>query len=442
MKRHLAALALFVCLVVWGGPAATYAEEAKVLVSPLDGVVGTVLEVYLAELIERARSEEFDLLVLAIDTPGGLVSSMTAMVNQILTSPVPIVVWVYPYGARAASAGAFIVQAAHVAAMAPGTRIGAAHPVTAGGGDVPSDEMNRKITNDLAAQMRSLAEERGRSAEVAARMVTESLSLTAQEAMSRGVVDVMATELEELLVAINGRKVVVGGRKIVLDLSDYEVEHTEMPMRLKVLHFISRPDIAYLLLMLGIYAIIFEILSPGGFVLGTSGAIMILLGAYGLRMLPLNWAGIILLIAGITVMVIDLLIGGMGVLSAFGGVAIIVGGLIIYRAPGGELLRYSMTFVTGAVVAATGFFLLALWAFLRSLKTRKASGQEGLVGEPATVVQACNPDGMVLCHGEYWKARSADGEPLGVGERVKVVSLSGLVLLVSRDKEEDVKSGY
>ena len=285
--------------------------------------------------------------MLAIDTPGGLVSSMTAMVNQILTSPVPIVVWVYPYGARAASAGAFIVQAAHVAAMAPGTRIGAAHPVTAGGGDVPSDEMNRKITNDLAAQMRSLAEERGRSAEVAARMVTESLSLTAQEAMSRGVVDVMATELEELLVAINGRKVVVGGRKIVLDLSDYEVEHTEMPMRLKVLHFISRPDIAYLLLMLGIYAIIFEILSPGGFVLGTSGAIMILLGAYGLRMLPLNWAGIILLIAGITVMIIDLLIGGMGVLSAFGGVAIIVGGLIIYRAPGGELLRYSMTFVTG-----------------------------------------------------------------------------------------------
>jgi len=400
------------------------------MVVPLEGTVGTVMETYIIDVLRKAE-EEACMVVFELDTPGGLVSSMTEITKQITQARVPVVMWVYPNGARAASAGAFLVMASHIAAMAPGTRIGAAHPVLASGGNV-DETMGEKITNDLAAQMRSLAGARGRNTRVAERMVTESLSLTAEEALEEGVIDCVASDIRSLLAAVDGRAVQLADGETVLNLSGYEILREEMPTRLKILEFISRPDIAYLLLVLGIYAIIFEVLSPGGFVMGTAGAVMVLLGAYGLRMLPLNYAGIILLVAGIVVMVVDLLVGGIGILSAFGALSLIVGSLIIYRAPGGELLRFSMTFLAGAIVALSAFFAVAAWAVLRAMKRRIVSGQEELVGMTGKVVQDLNPDGTIFCHGEYWKAKSYDGNPIAKDEWVEVESVDGFVLIVRK----------
>lgn len=438
MKRLLCLLLLVVALLACQAGAAE--KSALVMVVPLDGTVGTVMETYVIDVLNRAAEEAY-LVVFELDTPGGLVTSMTEITKQITQARVPVVLWVYPSGARAASAGAFLVMSAHVAAMAPGTRMGAAHPVLASGGDV-DDTMGEKITNDLAAQMRSLASARGRNTHVAEKMVTESLSLTAEEALKAGVIDCVAADLESLMAAIDGRTVNLATGDVTLDLSNYKVFYEEMPARLRALEFISRPDVAYLLLVLGIYAIIFEVLSPGGFVMGAAGAIMVLLGAYGLRMLPLNWAGVILLVAGIIVMVLDLFIGGIGILSAFGAVALIVGSLIIYRAPGGELLRFSMTFLAGAIIVLSLFFAVAAWAVLRAMKRKVASGREELVGMTGKVVQDLNPEGTVFCRGEYWKAKSTDGSLIGKDEWIVVESVDGFVLKVKRNdggRNEDVR---
>lgn len=428
MKRLIWVFSIL--LLLTAGPGWAGEKSNVVMVVPLEGTVGTVMETYMIDVLRKAEEEAY-MVVFELDTPGGLVSSMTEITKQITQARVPVVMWVYPSGARAASAGAFLVMASHIAAMAPGTRIGAAHPVLASGGDV-DDTMGEKITNDLAAQMRSLAGTRGRNSRVAERMVTESLSLTAEEALEEGVIDCIASDVGSLLAAVDGRAVQLADGETVLDLSGYEILREEMPTRLKILEFISRPDIAYLLLVLGIYAIIFEVLSPGGFVMGTAGAIMVLLGAYGLRMLPLNYAGIILLVAGIVVMVVDLLVGGIGILSAFGALSLIVGSLIIYRAPGGELLRFSMTFLAGAIVVLSAFFAVAAWAVLRAMKRRIVSGQEELVGMTGKVVQDLNPEGTIFCHGEYWKAKSSDGSPIAKDEWVEVESVDGFVLIVRK----------
>lgn len=428
MKRLIWVFSIL--LLLMAGPGWAGEKSNVVMMVPLEGTVGTVMETYMIDVLRKAEEEAY-MVVFELDTPGGLVSSMTEITKQITQARVPVVMWVYPSGARAASAGAFLVMASHIAAMAPGTRIGAAHPVLASGGDV-DDTMGEKITNDLAAQMRSLAGTRGRNSRVAERMVTESLSLTAEEALKEGVIDCIASDVGSLLAAVDGRAVQLADGETVLDLSGYEILREEMPTRLKILEFISRPDIAYLLLVLGIYAIIFEVLSPGGFVMGTAGAIMVLLGAYGLRMLPLNYAGIILLVAGIVVMVVDLLVGGIGILSAFGALSLIVGSLIIYRAPGGELLRFSMTFLAGAIVVLSAFFAVAAWAVLRAMKRRIVSGQEELVGMTGKVVQDLNPEGTIFCHGEYWKAKSSDGSPIAKDEWVEVESVDGFVLIVRK----------
>lgn len=429
MKRLMCLSVMLLAIFVL--PAATAQDNPVVLVVPLDGTVGTVMENYVTDILKRAPGEA-SVVVFRLDTPGGLVTSMTEITRQIIESKVPVVMWVSPSGARAASAGAFLVVSAHVAAMAPGTRIGAAHPVLASG-EGGDEIMQKKVASDLAAQMRSLSSIRKRNAKVAEKMVTESLSLTAEEALKEKVIDFMAADEKSLLAALDGRTVKLDSGEVTLNLSGCRVVYEEMPTRLKILEFVSRPDIAYLLLVLGIYAIIFEVLSPGGFVMGTAGAIMVLLGAYGLRMLPFNWAGVILLVAGIVVMIVDLLVGGIGILTAFGAAALVVGSLIIYRAPGGELLRFSFTFLIGAIVALSAFFVVAAWAVLRAMKRKVTSGREELVGMPAKVIQELNPEGTVFCHGEYWKARSLDGSFIGRDEPVVVESVDGFVLVVKRD---------
>ena len=428
---------LLVSCFLWGTTEAFGAN--RVVVSSIKGSIGIAMEQHLEEVLSKAKLQEASLLVIELDTPGGLVTSMRGMVQNILNAPFPVVVWVAPKGARAASAGAFLVQAAHVAAMSEGTTMGAAHPVMASGRDVESKELNRKITNDLAAQMRSLAGERDRNAELAAKMVTESLSLTAKEALEAGVVDVVTSDLETLLASVDGRIVIVQGKDRQILLRDVEVTELPVSESLRLLELISRPDVAYLLLLGGLLAVVFEVLSPGGFVLGVSGAVMVLLGAFGLRMLPFNWAGIVLLLAGIAVLVTDVLVGGVGILSVFGAAALLVGGLVLFRAPGGELMRFSYEMMVGAVLALAVFFVLAAWLVVRSLRKRATSGKEGLVGAAGDVVQALLPEGMIRCHGEFWRARTESGENLSVGSRVEVVRAEGLTLVVRTVSKEEKK---
>lgn len=417
-------------------------DPVVIVSASLEGVVGIALESHIEETIRVAREEGAALLVFVMDTPGGLSSSMRGIIRQIEAAPFPVVMWVSPSGARAASAGAFLVQASHVAAMAPGTNIGAAHPVVVSGGDIPDEDMKLKVLSDFAAQMRSLAQQRGRDPEAAEKMVTESVSYTSTEALKSGVIDLVAENLEQIVSWVNGRTFSIDGddRKVLIPA--WRVMEFEMGPRLRVLQFISSPDIAYLLLVAGIFAVIFEILSPGGFVLGVSGAMLVMFGAYGLRMIPFNWAGIIFLLAGVAVMILDLAVGGVGILSLFGAISVIVGGLTLFRAPGGELLNMSYGLMVGAVAAITGFFLLAAWAVWKSMGSRPVSGSDGLVGSTVTVIRDLSPEGRVLCRGEIWKARASGGGDIASGSMGVVEKTEGLTLFIrSIDGSEKDLSG-
>lgn len=413
-----------------GVPPEGQGEPVVVARAAMEGVVGIALESHMEEVIKGAEDAGAALLVLVIDTPGGLSSSMRGIIQQIEAAPFPVAMWVSPSGARAASAGAFLVQASHVAAMAPGTNIGAAHPVVASGGDIPDDDMKLKVLSDFAAQMRSLAEQRGRDPEAAEKMVTESVSYTAAEALQAGIIDLVAEDIDQIVSWASKRTFRIRGEDRKLLISGYRVEEFEMNPRLRVLHFISRPDVAYLLLVAGVFAIIFEVLSPGGFVLGVSGAMMILFGAYGLRMIPFNWAGIVFLLAGAAVMILDLVVGGIGILSLIGAGAVILGGLILFRAPGGELLNMSYGLMLGAVAAITGFFLLAAWAVWKSMRNRPVSGSDGLIGASVMVISTLSPEGNVLCRGEIWKARISGEQEIESGSRGIVEKMEGLTLVI------------
>lgn len=416
------------------------AGPAFVLAAPLEGTVGIAMEKFAVDTLERARKEGASLVVFRLDTPGGLVSSMRAITGAILESSVPVAVWVSPSGARAASAGAFILQAAHVAAMAPGTNAGAAHPVMASGKDAPEEEMKRKVANDLAAQMRSLAQLRKRNIETAERMVTESLSITSDEALALGVIDMAAPDMEALLLGIRGRETEVGGRTVFLDPPPGPPVEVSMTGAEKILQFVSSPDIAYLLLTAGALAIVLEVMSPGGFVLGTAGAVMVLMGAFGLRMLPFNWAGIILSAAGIAVIILDLLVGGIGVLSLFGLAALATGGLILFKAPGGELLNVSVGFIAGVSIALGLLFFAILWAALRSRNKKVTSGAEGMIGMEAELMEDLDPAGLVRCRGELWRAIREPRGPALKGETGVVTGLKGMTLVIGPAEKQ--KEGY
>lgn len=417
-------------------------EPGGVLLVPLKGTVGVQMEEFVGKTLREAKG--CGLVVLQLDTPGGLVEAMRGIVQSILASPVPVAVWVPP-GGRAASAGAFIVQAAHVAAMAQGTNIGAAHPVEAGGGDIEKGEMSRKVMNDLRAQMRAVVQLRGRNQEAAQGMIEESLSLTAKEALEEGVIDLIADDLTSLLAAAAGRSVRLESGVARIELRPgVPVARAEMSLREGLIQFISSPEIAYLLLSGGLMAIFFEVITPGGFVLGTAGALMLLLGSIGLKMLPFSWAGVALLGAGILVMVIDLFVGGVGILTLLGLPIFCLGGLFLFQAPGGELLRMSRAVVLGAGMALGICFLTLAFLLLRGLRRKVATGQQGMVGlevEALSLVEDAPAGGeaelgQVRCHGELWRARSQGG-PIPPGGLGVVTAVDGLTLVVKPLEKED-----
>jgi membrane-bound serine protease (ClpP class) len=365
-----------------------------------------------------------------LDTPGGLDGAMRDIIKAMLASRVPIIVYVAPQGARAASAGMFITVASHVAAMAPDTAIGAAHPV-GGGGEEIKGPMADKVTNDAVAYVRGIAAERGRNVKWVEDAVRKSVSLTAQEAQRQKVVEIVAPTMESLMKALDGRTVKVLGNPVLLrtvgaPTTDYPMAGPE-----RLLHALSNPALALILLNLGILGIVFELQNPGGFVAGIVGVILLLLGLFALGMLPINWVGVALIFLGVALIITELFVPTFGALGIGGIVALVLGSMMLFQSdvPG---LSPSLPLILTIAVTTGGLLMFGVSMALRAQKRRVETGREELVGRLGEVRSALAPAGMVFLEGELWQAESDEGAPVAPGEAVVVTRVDGLKLVVRK----------
>jgi len=418
--------------------------ERVVLRLVIDGAISPASANLIEDTIEDAEEAGAEALVVLLDTPGGLVESTRQIVRAVMASRVPVVVYVAPSGARAGSAGVFLTLAAHVAAMAPGTNIGAATPVSMGGGGLPGgpapadsalqeaggdDPLERKILNDTVAFIRTIAERRGRNADWAERAVTEGASVTETEALAENVVDLIAPSLPALLEEIDGREIELVDRTVRLRTAGAEVRTVEKSLRFKILDTIANPNIAFILMMIGIYGIFFELMNPGAILPGVVGGISLVLAFFALQALPVNYAGVLLILFSLILFIAEVKVVSYGLLTVGGVVAFVLGALMLFEGPG-SFFRVSWSVIIPAALLTAGFFLFAMGMAWRTWKTRPTTGREGLVGERAVVRRRIDPEGQVLIRGEIWRARA--DETLESGDSVEVVAVDGLTLEVRR----------
>ncbi len=406
-----------------------------VRVVELEGVVSPVAARYFTRALERATADGDAAVVLRIDTPGGLLDSTREMTQAMLAARVPVITWVGPSGARAASAGMFLLVAGHVAAMAPGTHVGAAHPVQAGG-ESPQGAIGEKAVNDAAAMARALARERGRDAAWPEEAVRESVSATSDEALRRGVIDLLAPDLEALLEAVDGRTVVTAAGTARLATRGAEIVRAPMSLPERLLQAILHPNVAYLLFTLGLIGLMAELYSPGTLFPGIAGAISLLLAFTAFGVLPVSWAGIALVVLGVGLIGIELLTEGLGVLGPGGVVAFVAGSLLLYRpsdplAPAARDLRVSGWLVALVAAVLVGFLLIVGRALLRSRRSPVAMGPEALVGRTGVAASNLEPEGTVLLDRESWTAVAERG-PVPRGATVRVLGVRGVRLRVER----------
>lgn len=428
--RKLLPAAAFLAALLAGAPAGSAPEEAPVppvAVITLAASVNPVTADFLSEAIERADAGGAGLLVVELDTPGGLDSSMRQMVQDILRAPVPVAVYVSPSGARAASAGVLVTIAADVAAMAPGTNIGAAHPVGIGGGGM-DNTMARKVENDAAAYARSLAERRGRNADWAESAVRESVSLTATDARDKKVIDLVASSLPELLDRLDGRTVEKGDRTFTLRTKGAPIDRLPMGIRHRILSSLADPNVAYILLMIGVYGIFFELANPGAVFPGVVGGIALILGFYSLQTLSANYAGFLLIALAIVLFILEIKVTSYGALTIGGIVSLFLGSLMLFRTSGDPWLRISWPVLLTMVGVSAAFFGTIILLAVRSQMRKPVTGAEGIVGESGEAVSGFPGRGKVFVVGELWDAEC--DEPLRRGDRVTVVRREGMRLVV------------
>jgi membrane-bound serine protease (ClpP class) len=401
----------------------------------IDGAIGPASSSYLEGGLAEAQKRNAAFVLLELDTPGGLVSSTREMVKAILGSPVPVVVYVAPKGAHAASAGTFLVYAAHVAAMAPGTNLGAATPIglMPGGKEAnASAAPMRKARNDASAYIKSLAELHERNVTWGMRAVDEAESLSAKDALRLGVIDLMAEDRDDLLRQLDGRQVSVGEHRVTLQTEGVKLVAYEADWKTRLLAVITDPNIALVLLMLALYGIFFELLNPGGIFPGVVGAIAGVLALYALNLLPFNYAGLLLILLGVAFMIAELFVSGFGVLGIGGAVAFAFGAFLLFDA---ETLGrgISIPLILAVTVVSLLFFLLVVRMALKARAHRIVSGVEEMVGTEAEVLEAVRGGYWVRCHGERWYAES--DVPLEPGQHATVASVSGLTLHLISPKE-------
>ena len=419
--------ALLVAFAVAAVVPAAHAATPRVLAVEFANDVNPVTADYVKGEIEDANEGGYAAVVILLDTPGGLADAMKEIYEAELASKIPVIVYVHPEGARAASAGVWIGQAADILAMAPQTNIGSSTPVSAGGGEIPSD-LKRKVVNDAAKSLRALAEEHGRNGDWAEAAVRRADNLTAREARRMNVIDVIARDLPTLLNTIDGRTTKPKG--LVLDTAGAQIEHVEMSLWKRILDTMIDPNLIVILMSIGLLGITIELWSPGLIFPGTAGAISLVIGLFGLQILPVSWAGVLLMLLAAAFFAAELFVTSHGALALAGAVAFVVGALMLFD-PAGATYQVSLEVALG--VGATMAVMIGL-ALAKVVQVRRApvvTGQSELIGQVGVVRQALDPDGLVFVHGELWRARTS-GDPVPPGEAVRVVGLDdGLTLMVS-----------
>ncbi len=436
-------------------------ERAEAVMIDVKGPIGPAISDFIGRNIEKAAAQGSKAVILRMDTPGGLDTAMRDIIKAILSSSIPVVTYVSPSGARAASAGTYILYASHVAVMAPATNLGAATPIPIGPGAIPggdkekkrddeNDEksdkskengssatpqgaMQRKIVNDAVAYIRSLADLRGRNADWAEKAVRSGESLTAEAALEENVIDFMADDVDALLTKLDGRKVKMQSGELVIETENWEVATVEPDWRTKFLAVITNPNVAYLLMLLGVYGLLFELYNPGALIPGLVGAISLLLALYAFQVLPVNYAGAALILLGIALMVTELVTPTFGAVGVAGVVAFIVGSIILFDTDV-EGFQVSMPLVVTVGAAAGVIFSATILIALRQRRRPVVSGREEMIGAEAQALESFEESGRVMAHGEIWSARTAS--PVQSGQKLRIKNIHGLTLEVEPRGEE------
>ena len=416
-------------------------ERSTVLVASVQGVVNPVMLGYFERVIARASSERAAAVLIQLDTPGGLESSMRDIVQLIVNSDVPVIVHVYPAGGRAASAGLFILQAAHVAAMAPNTNVGSAHPVSlAPGGEGQSPQpdngiLSEKVTNDAVALIRNLAETRGRNVEWVESAVRESVNVGSTDALEMNIVDMVAPNAADVLAKSDGRIVEVNGESVTLNLRDARLLSSEMTLLEQIGHAISDPNIAYILLSIGVYGLIYELANPGAVFPGAIGVVSILFAFFALGTLPVNYVALALLLFGFALLIAEVFITpGIGAMAVGGVISVLMGSLLLFNTPmmaGGVSLWLVLT----VVVLTAVFFLVVVAAAVRAMRRRSTTGAEALIGRLGRAKSDLSPEGVVILDGELWRARAVSTDVIASDSTVRVVAREDLKLRVEGTEE-------
>jgi membrane-bound serine protease (ClpP class) len=405
------------------------AQTAHVIT--LDASINPATADFIHESIHKAKQAGAECLIIRLNTPGGLLKSTRVIVTDLLTAPLPVVVYVAPSGSQAASAGVFVTLAAHIAAMAPGTNIGAAHPVGMQGGEKDSI-MNEKATNDAAAFIRSISEKRHRNVQWAEEAVRKSLSITESEALRDSVIDLITPSVQDLLVKIDGRSVELDGRKTILKTRDAEIVSLEMDWKHKLLDILSDPNIAYIFFLLGIYGLLFELYNPGTILPGVVGVISIIIAFYSLHTLPISYAGVALILFAIVLFIAEIKITSYGLLTVGGVISLLLGSIMLINPESPlEVVSISWSVIVPAVVFTVLFFLFAIGMGIRAQRRKPVTGTEGIVGEFGEAITDLTPEGQVRVHGEIWSAVSVDGK-LKKGTPVRVDHVKDLRITVRK----------
>ena len=407
------------------------AEPAAVTVAVYDGTINPVAAEYLTQIIAEAAKDHDQALVIQLDTPGGLDTSMRMIIKEMSASEVPIIVYVSPAGARAASAGVFITLAAHIAAMAPGTNIGAAHPVSMGGGEMDK-EMKKKVENDAAAYIKSIAEKHGRNVQWAEDAVRQSVSVPETEALKLRIIDLIAPDLTALLTAVDGRKVETAAGSRTLQTKSATVKRVDMSGRLKILNALSDPNITYILMLLGVYGLLFELYNPGAILPGVVGAISLILAFYSFQTLPINYAGLLLILLALIMFIAEIKVPSYGLLTVGGVISMVLGSLMLFKTDVPSM-QVSLWVILPTALVTAGFFVGVIGMAWKTRHQKSVSGIEGFIGVEGTARTEINPRGQILIQGEIWEAMST--EPIREGEAVEVTGVEGLKLHIKRSKK-------
>ncbi|MGV8056779.1 MAG: nodulation protein NfeD [Smithellaceae bacterium] len=424
-------------LILLATSVCTFASEKKPVFNliSVDGIITSPTAKYIANSIEEANKEGAEGLIILLDTPGGMDTAMRDIAKSILNAPLPVIVFVYPPGARAASAGVIITAAAHIAAMAPGTNIGAAHPVAIGpGGSGGMDKtMSKKVENDAAAYVRSIAKSKGRSEEWVEKAVRKSESITAEEALKLNVIDFVVPDVQMLLNAIDQKEIKLAGGKKKISTKNAIINNKKMGTRQGILAAISDPNISYILLLIGLAGLYFELSTPGAILPGVIGGISLLLAFFGLSTLPVNYTGILLIIFGVILFIAEIKVMSHGMLTVGGIISLIMGSLLLFDTTD-PALRISLQVLIPAVAVASAFFIVVIWLAIKAQLRKHFSGAEAMINAEAEAVTDIAGEGEVFLKGEYWKATSE--KPIKKGAKVKILKLEGLKLSVEEIKKE------